>query len=70
MRVVATAVGDVPLGVCPVSGELSPPGDPVSLSAALARALQKRAVSPVDFIARNSNFRSTADSYSRLIEGH
>jgi glycosyltransferase involved in cell wall biosynthesis len=67
--VVASAVGDVPLGVCPLSGELAPPDDPDTLSAALARTLRKPRPSPREFITRHFDFRATAEGYSRLIEG-
>ena len=68
VRVVASAVGDVPSGVCPQSGELVPAGDIEALSSAIMKALRKEAPSPRDFIAAHFDFRHTADGYARIIE--
>jgi glycosyltransferase involved in cell wall biosynthesis len=67
--VIASEVGDLSGGVCPESGFLVPPEDPVALAAAIDAALAPHSrPSPRAFIADRFDWRQTLAAYAKLME--
>lgn len=67
--VVATDVGALAEAVCPLTGRITPAGDPAALSAALREALAApRTASPRDFVSARFSWQRTVDAYRQVVE--
>lgn len=68
VRIVASNVGDVARGSCPLSGRLVAPDDAASLALAICDSLaDTRAISPRAFIEKNFSWSETLQGYARII---